>query len=90
MTDIETPLRQAEAEAEKLSAVIRLVIFATLAAAVFAAAGSAEAGGPAVMLVALYGLGALVGILLAWRGIFHPVIPYLFVTFDVVLSPFKC
>jgi adenylate cyclase len=85
MTDIETPLRQAEADAEKLSALIRLAIFVTLAVAMFAAAGPAEIGGPAAMLISLYGLGSLVGILLAWRGIFHPVVPYLFVTFDVVL-----
>lgn len=85
MSDIESPLRQAEADAEKLSAVLRVFIFATLAAALSTTARPAELGGSAGVLIALYGVGALIGVLLAWRGIFHPVIPYLFVTFDVAL-----
>ncbi|GAB4365490.1 MAG: adenylate/guanylate cyclase domain-containing protein [Kiloniellaceae bacterium] len=85
MTDIERPLRQAETEAEKLSALVRLAISVVLAIAVFAAGGPAAADGTAALLVALYGFGALVGLFLAWRKIFHPAIPYLFITFDVVL-----
>ncbi|MDF2975100.1 MAG: hypothetical protein K0R61_5550, partial [Microvirga sp.] len=34
---------------------------------------------------ALYGVGTLVGLLLAWRGVFHPAIAYGFATFDIVL-----
>ncbi len=84
-TDSQSLLRQAEADAEKLSAVVRLVIFATLALAVYAAAAAGGQAGPAVMLVVLYGVAALIGLVLAWRRIFHPAIPYVFVTFDVVL-----
>ena len=40
---------------------------------------------PARLTVGIYGIGTAVGLALAWRKIFHPVIPYLFVTFDVVL-----
>lgn len=85
MADTQSMLRQAEVDAEKISAVVRLVIFATLAVAVLAAGDPAASGGLAGMLVGLYGTGALVGLLLAWRRIFHPAVPYLFVTFDVVL-----
>lgn len=85
MIDTSSLMKQAELEAEKISASIRLVIFITLAAAVLAGGGSAAPGGLAWMLVGLYGVGALVGSLLAWRRIFHPVVPYLFVTFDIVL-----
>jgi hypothetical protein len=37
------------------------------------------------MAPAQYGLVTAVGLFLVWRRIFHPAIPYLFVTFDVVL-----
>lgn len=85
MTDTSSLLRRAELDAEKLSALIRLVIFLFLATAIFAARSTADAGSPATTLVGLYGVGALLGLLLAWRRIFHPVIPYLFVTFDAIL-----
>jgi adenylate cyclase len=85
MTNTLLLFKQAEVEAEKISAVVRLVIFATLAIAVFADGGSMASSGLAWMLVGLYGVGAIVGLLLAWRRIFHPAVPYLFVTFDVVL-----
>ena len=85
MIDTASLLRQAEQEAEKLSALVRLVIFLTLALAIFAARGSADPGDFADIVVALYGIGAVIGLLLAWRRIFHPIVSFLFVTFDVVL-----
>jgi adenylate cyclase len=85
MTDTSSLLRRAELDSEKLSALIRLVIFLFLATAIFAARSTADGENPATALVGLYGIGALLGLLLAWRRIFHPTIPYLFVTFDVTL-----
>jgi adenylate cyclase len=75
-------LRQAELDGERVAALFRLVIFASLLAAVaFTDQGlhrlDISTG------LSLYGAGTLLGIGLAWRRIFHPSIPYLFVTFDV-------
>lgn len=87
LEDIETRklLEGAEFEAEKTSAVIRLVVFAALAAALFSVEKSERMAPFMEVALAIYGAGAVIGILLAWRRIFHPIIPYLFVTFDVVL-----
>jgi adenylate cyclase len=81
MTNVETLLRRAELDAEKISAAVRLVVFLSLAFAIFASAGVRGA----LMGTALYGLVTAIGLFLAWRRIFHPAIPYLFVTFDIVL-----
>lgn len=78
-------LRDAEIDAEKISSVIRLVVFVTLAAVIFSADGSQGPVTAIEITIGVYGVGTIIGLILAWRGIFHPVIPYLFVTFDVIL-----
>ncbi len=83
--EIQKLLRGAEIDAEKISAVIRLVVFVTLASVIFSAEGSQGPAGSIELAVGIYGIGTIVGLALAWRGIFHPVIPYVFVTFDVIL-----
>lgn len=81
MTNVETLLLRAELNAEKISAAVRLVVFLSLAFAIFASAGVRGA----VAGTALYGFVTAIGLFLAYRRIFHPAIPYLFVTFDIVL-----
>ena len=83
--EIQKLLRGAEINAEKISAVIRLVVFVTLASVIFSADGTLGPAASIELAIGIYGIGATVGLVLAWRGIFHPVIPYLFVTFDVIL-----
>jgi adenylate cyclase len=78
-------LRDAEIDAEKISSVIRLVVFFTLAAVIFSTDGSQGPATAIEITIGVYGVGAIAGLILAWRGVFHPVIPYLFVTFDVTL-----
>lgn len=80
-TNVKALLLRAEIDAEKISAVVRLVVFLSLALVVLTAVGVRGAA----MATALYGLGTAVGLFLASRRIFHPVIPYLFVTFDIIL-----
>ncbi len=84
-SDVQAMLRCAELDAEKTSAIIRLVVFLSLALTIFYAAETPVPGDGALAATGLYGLGTALGLLLAWRGIFHPAIPYLFVTFDVIL-----
>jgi hypothetical protein len=79
--DVQTLLRRAERDAETISAVVRLAVFLSLAITIFAAVGVRGA----VMGTAPYGLVTGVGLFLAWRGIFHPAIPFLLVTFDIIL-----
>ena len=78
VTDV---LRRAERDAETISAVVRLVVYLSLALTIFAAVGVRGA----VSGTASYGLVTAIGLLLAWRRILHPTIPFLFVTFDIVL-----
>ena len=85
MTDVQTLLRHAELDAERISAIIRLVVFLALALVIISNLDARRASNGAEIAVASYGLGAVVGLFLAWRRTFHPAIPYLFVTFDVIL-----
>ena len=83
--EVQKLLRDAEIDAEKISAVVRLVGFVTLASVIFSADGTR---GPATSIefaIGIYGVGTIIGLILAWCGIFHPGVPYLFVTFDVIL-----
>jgi adenylate cyclase len=75
-------LHQAELDGERIAALFRCIIFASLLAAVaFTDPGLHQTD--IASSLSLYGVGTLIGIGLAWRKIFHPVIPYLFVTFDI-------
>jgi adenylate cyclase len=85
MAEIDGLLRRAELDAEKLSAMIRLAVFAALAAAILSAEQSYSRDTASELTIALYGMGTAIGLVLAWRRIFHPFVPYLFVTFDVIL-----
>jgi adenylate cyclase len=81
VADVQILLGRAERDAEKISAVVRLVVYLSLALTIFAAVGVRGA----LLGTALYGLVTAIGLFLAWRRIFHPAIPFLFVTFDIVL-----
>lgn len=85
MTEVDEQLRKAELGAEMMSAVFRIVVFLILAVAIGLSADGEVSPDFAEAAVALYGAGAVVGLLLAWRGIHHPAVAYAFVTFDVVL-----
>jgi adenylate cyclase len=85
MTSVQHLLQQAELKAEKVSALVRAVVFVSLAVVVFSAATTNDPAGPTRFVTSIYGVGTVIGLILAWRGVFHPAIPYLFVTFDVVL-----
>jgi adenylate cyclase len=81
VTGLQTLLRRAEHDAETTSAIVRLAVFLSLALTIFAVMGVRGA----VMGAAPYGLVTAIGLFLAWRRIFHPAIPFLFVTFDIIL-----
>ncbi len=83
--EVQTLMRGAEIDAEKTSAVIRLVVFLTLAWVIFANESTQGTPGPITLAIGFYGIGTILGLVLAWRGFFHPLVPYLFVTFDVIL-----
>lgn len=85
MMEIQNLLRGAETDAEKVSAIIRLVVFVTMTTAIVSSDATGGLTSSIEVVMAVYGAGAIIGLALAWRRIFHPLIPYVFVTFDVVL-----
>lgn len=87
--DIEAQIRDAEISAERASSVFRLLVFAILAIAIVFASAERGFETAASSIIAIYGLGAAVGVFLAWRNIHHPLIAYGFVTFDVILVAFQ-
>jgi hypothetical protein len=83
--DADAFLRDAELAGERLSAIVRLVIFSTLLALVITSRVDHHHEQFALITVAAYGVVAVVALVLAWRRIFHPTLPYAYVTFDVAL-----
>lgn len=84
-SDAVTFLRDAELAGERLSAIVRLVIFLTLLVLVLTSRVDHHHEQFALFTVAAYGAVAVVALVLAWRRIFHPALPYAYVTFDVAL-----
>lgn len=85
MTEIDRLMRQAEVDAEKTSALIRLVVFATLVAAIFSVDRTHGPATSSEIAITVYGITTAAGLILVWRQVFRPWIPYLFVTSDVIL-----
>ncbi|MGP1395596.1 MAG: adenylate/guanylate cyclase domain-containing protein [Inquilinaceae bacterium] len=85
MDEIEPILRRAETEGERLAAWLRVIIVVAFFAVVLALPGGADLKGPMILTACIYAAGTVVGLMLARRRLFHPTVPYLFVTFDVAL-----
>lgn len=82
VTDTVDLLHRAELQGERLAAAFRLVVFASLLLVV-AFTGQGPHQFDLTAWTALYGIGTVVGLVLAWRRVFRAWIPYLFVTFDI-------
>lgn len=78
-------LQAAEMQADLLSAFVRVGILAVLLATAVLSAGDGRLHGGAAVDIALYGLATGASMLLAWRRLYHPLLPYAFATFDVIL-----
>ena len=64
--EVQTLMRGAEIDAEKTSAVIRLVVFLTLAWVIFANESTQGTPGPITLAIGFYGIGTILGLVLAW------------------------
>lgn len=88
-TDKPSPLRAALREAERrgevVAALFRLLIFVTMLAALWSQLGTAHPGSPLHAVIVVYGIASLVGLGLAYRKVFHPVIPFVFVFVDLTV-----
>ena len=78
-------LRESERQGEVVAALFRLLIFVTMLAALWGELGTAHFGSPLLAVIVVYGLASLVGLGLAYRKVFHPVIPFLFVFVDLTV-----
>ena len=84
----ERALRLADVESERTAAVIRVAIFAAIVAAVLVAQSAGFDHTPLVVATIAYGVGTVVALLLAWRRVFRPWLPYAFVAMDVLTLAF--
>ncbi len=85
MADVRSLMRHAELDAEKLSALVRAIVFAALAIALSSSGLPDGHDLNAWTAIVVYGFGTAIGLFLAWRRLFHPAVPYALVTLDVVL-----
>ena len=81
-------LRLADEESERTAALIRVAILAALTVAVTAAEAIGSHHHPLTAAALVYAAGTLVGLFTAWRRLFHPLLPYCFVAFDIVTLAF--
>lgn len=85
MHESPTALHIAEMKADLLSAFVRVGILAVLLATMgFSIADAGFHRGVAVD-IGLYGLATATSVFLAWRQVYHPLLPFAFATFDIVL-----
>lgn len=78
-------LSDAEAKQERLAALLRIVVFLAFLGTVLSIRQHDAHHHPLLATALVYGGLTLIGLLLAWRGIFHPLLPYLYVTLEVGL-----
>ena len=82
--DAERALLRADADSERLAAVVRVAIFVAVAWSVYAAQASGFDHRPLVAATVVYGVGTLAGLVLAACKVYRPWLPYVFVALDVV------
>ena len=85
MTDFDNTLGIAEKSRERLAAIIRVFVFLALLAAVLSLREHGAHHHPVLNVTIAYGLLAAAGVVFAWRGVFHPLLPFVFVTLEVGL-----
>lgn len=66
MMEIQHLLRGAETDAEKVSAIVRLVVFVTLTTAIVSSDATRDLTSSIGVVMAVYGVGAIIGLALAW------------------------
>ena len=83
--ELDAILERAERDQERLAAGLRLVIAAALFAAVATVQGQGAHHHPLLAATVIYAGVAVLGAWLAWRGFYHPLLPYAFATGEAVL-----
>ncbi|MEQ8587358.1 MAG: adenylate/guanylate cyclase domain-containing protein [Thalassobaculaceae bacterium] len=78
-------LAAAEMQADLLSAFVRVGILLVLLATVVFSLNDQGVHMGAAIDVGLYGVATGASLILAWRRVYHPSLPYAFATFDVIL-----
>lgn len=89
MNDLERTLKSAERQRERLAAILRVFVFLSLMAATLSLREHGAHHHPVLNVTIAYGVLAVAGIVFAWRRIFHPLLPFGFVTLEVVLVGFQ-
>ena len=85
MQELSAILAHAERDQDRLAAVLRLVIAATLFIAVFAVREHGAHHHPLLVTTVTYGMVAASSAWLAWRGYHHRLLPYAFATCEAML-----
>ena len=85
MNDVGAILSRAEAEQERIAAILRVIVFLAFLGTVLSIRQQGAHHHPILGVTLAYGGLALTGLLLAWRGVFHPLLPPVFVTLEVGL-----
>lgn len=85
MTELDETLRHAESQRERFAAAVRVIVFLALMATALSLREHGAHHHPVLYVTTAYGILAAAGLVLAWRGVFHPLLPFGFVTLEVAL-----
>lgn len=85
MTPVDRTIDQAEKQRELLAATLRVFVFFALLAAVLSLREHGAHHHPVLKVTIAYGVLTFAGLVFAWRRIFHPILPAVFITLEVGL-----
>tara|TARA_R110000787_G_scaffold150694_3_gene264624 strand:- start:986 stop:2281 length:1296 start_codon:yes stop_codon:yes gene_type:complete len=85
VTSFQKTLFYAEGRQERLAAALRIVVFLVLLAAVLSLRNHGAHHHPVLNVTLAYGVLAIVGLVFAWKDIYHPLLPFTFLTLEVGL-----
>ena len=85
MNDLEKTFKSAERQRERLAALLRVFVFLSLMGVTLSLREHGAHHHPALYVTIAYGVLSTAGVVLAWRRVFHPLLPFAFVTLEVVL-----
>ena len=83
--NLDRTFEQTEKEGEIFAAIARIVIALVILLAAWMSRDAGHAGHPLKMIAVFYAITSVVGLFLAYKKIFHLIIPYGFVTIDMAV-----
>ena len=84
-TYINNAFRETERRGESIAAIFRLIIASAMLLSIWITVQATPASGPLIGVAIVYGLVSIIGLGLAIKRVYHPLMPFLFVFMDCAM-----